>query len=1025
MKKNPFAFVARVVVAAFLIAGSVFLAALAFNGNSLERAGTFAQNSLGKPWRALLVGPQRYGALQKNLGGATQASRKPARLGPIAAAIPPAPVDSGPKIGFQNFQAPGTLINVTSSSQGPAANTVEYIGHDAGEPSVGVNWNSPAPNSAAGVVAFQSDLQTDFITFNDTCPANGQSSSWYNSQAPTSQLIDSDPIGFTDHQTGRTFAGQLTLTSPGCKISFTDTDGKNPLGNPGPTGWVGTTGPVGSGIDHETIGGGPYNNAAIPPPPPHPAYANAVYYCSQDLAAAFCFRSDDGGANFNFGPSDTYTTECGGLHGHVKVAPDGTVYLPNNDCGGQGAVVVSVDNGITWNIRTVHTASVTTVAATNLQDPAVAIDAGGKAYFAMASNNSDAVVATSTDKGVTWSNLFNVGTVYGLQNIAYPAAIAGDAGRAAVSFFGTTTAGDTQSPTFNGVWHLYVASTFDGGAHWTTNDITPDSPVQRGCIWQQGGVSICRNLLDFFDMSVDKQGRVIVGYVNGCSGFDCEHSANSASFHGNAYTATGVIARQSSGRRLFAANDPVGTTFAPGMPWLTARRSGAVVHLGWSEADDGNSPITGYQILKGTASNAEAPLTTVPATQSTYDDMTATDNSKTYYYKVVAVNIIGNSCGNNEVALPYNGDTCTGLVMQRTPPGHPEQSSQGAAPAALAIDYIAVGEPPSTSNFVFKMKVTGLQTVPPNSRWRIVWNTFTSPGQQYYVGMTTGTGAPTFDYGEVMTGAIPPVIGLVGVPIETKKGTALAASNMNADGTITIFVPKSVVGNPPVGYLLGAVNGRTFTGDTPQTFNLERSTLLIDHTFVKAQRDNGSPAATYTVVGNTTCSVPPVPTSAVSRKTHTGVGDFDVPLPLIGTHGIECRTGGASGVHKVVVTFPLPVTVSSVGVTSGTGSVSSTTVAGNQVTVNLTGVTNAQVITITLFGVNDGTNAGDVSVPMSVLLGDTNANGSVNSSDISQTKVQSGTAASMSNFREDVTINGLINSSDVSTVKVQSGTALP
>jgi hypothetical protein len=168
-----------------------------------------------------------------------------------------------------------------------------------------------------------------------------------------------------------------------------------------------------------------------------------------------------------------------------------------------------------------------------------------------------------------------------------------------------------------------------------------------------------------------------------------------------------------------------------------------------------------------------------------------------------------------------------------------------------------------------------------------------------------------------------------------------------------------------------------------------------------------------------------VPTSAVSRKTHTGVGDFDVPLPLIGTHGIECRTGGASGVYKVVVTFPLPVTVSSVGVTSGTGSVSSTTVAGNQVTVNLTGVTNAQVITITLFGVNDGTNAGDVSVPMSVLLGDTSANGSVNSSDISQTKVQSGTAASMSNFREDVTINGLINSSDVSTVKVQSGTALP
>src|SRR5437870_57258 len=43
---------------------------------------------------------------------------------------------------------------------------------------------------------------------------------------------------------------------------------------------------------------------------------------------------------------------------------------------------------------------------------------------------------------------------------------------------------------------------------------------------------------------------------------------------------------------------------------------------------------------------------------------------------------------------------------------------------------------------------------------------------------------------------------------------------------------------------------------------------------------------------------------------------------------------------------------------------------------------------------------------MDVLLGDTTANGSVNSSDISQTKAQSGTVASSSNFRTDVTING-------------------
>jgi hypothetical protein len=47
------------------------------------------------------------------------------------------------------------------------------------------------------------------------------------------------------------------------------------------------------------------------------------------------------------------------------------------------------------------------------------------------------------------------------------------------------------------------------------------------------------------------------------------------------------------------------------------------------------------------------------------------------------------------------------------------------------------------------------------------------------------------------------------------------------------------------------------------------------------------------------------------------------------------------------------------------------------------------------------------------------------SSDISQTKAQSGTVARSGNFRTDVTVNGLINSSDISTVRSKSGTAIP
>src|SRR6266702_351480 len=484
-----------------------------------------------------------------------------------SALAPSAPQDNGPKIGFENFEAPGTLVQVASSSQGPIAHTVEYMGHDAGEPSVGVNWKSP--NSATGVTNFQSDLQTLFIKFDDSCPSNGQKATWYNSAAPTSLFVDSDPIGFTDRDTGRAFAGELTLTSPSCKISFTDTDGLDALGQPTLAGWSPSSGPLGSGIDHETIGGGPYH-APIPSlPTPYP---HAVYYCSQDLVTAFCLRSDDGGATFG-PPVATYTSQCGGLHGHVKVAPDGTVYLPNNSCGGTGAVVVSEDNGLTWNIRPVQNATSHTVANANLQDPAVGIDNNGLVYFAMANGDGSAVVAISDDQGQTWQNIYDVGAVYGIKNTFYPAAVAADAGRASVAFYGSTTPGNGSANSFNGVWHLYVANTFDGGLHWTTTDITPNDPMQRGCIWAHGGADICRNLLDFFDMTVDSEGRVEVGYVDGCADGTCAQAALTAK--GNAYTARGVVARQSSGRRLIAAFDPPHSLTAksvPGMPSVTLRR---------------------------------------------------------------------------------------------------------------------------------------------------------------------------------------------------------------------------------------------------------------------------------------------------------------------------------------------------------------------------------------------------------------------------------------------------------------------
>ncbi len=293
-----------------------------------------------------------------------------------------------------------------------------------------------------------------------------------------------------------------------------------------------------------------------------------------------------------------------------------------------------------------------------------------------------------------------------------------------------------------------------------------------------------------------------------------------------------------------------------------------------------------------------------------------------------------------------------------------------------------------------------------------------------YVGMTTDNTAPTpnvsFEYGTVQTASLV----VLGVPTENPIGTPEAGSNYNPDGTITIYVDKSKVGSPQPGDLLGAVNGRTFnTGDT-QGETLERSTLIVDHTFIKGNTDNSYPPATYTVVGNSVCSSGTIePVSAVSRKTHGSVGAFDIDLPLTGQPGIECRTGPTTGAQTVVVTFAVPVTVSNVTVTPGAGgaaTIASTngfSVNNSQVTVNLTNVTNAQTLTINLIGVTGGTNSGNVAIPMSVLLGDVNSSGRVDSGDVFLTQQQNGQTLGLSNFREDVNASGRIDSGDVFIVQ--------
>jgi N-acetylneuraminic acid mutarotase len=186
--------------------------------------------------------------------------------------------------------------------------------------------------------------------------------------------------------------------------------------------------------------------------------------------------------------------------------------------------------------------------------------------------------------------------------------------------------------------------------------------------------------------------------------------------------------------------------------------------------------------------------------------------------------------------------------------------------------------------------------------------------------------------------------------------------------------------------------------------------------------------------GGTYCAQPSTQLqSVVSRKTHSFVGDFDLNLPLSGTPAIECRSGGATNDYAIVLTFNANITVNGnpqAAVTAGIATIGSggvgnggrALITGNIVTIPLTNVANAQTINVTLYGVNGSTN---IMIPMSILIGDTNGNGRVNASDVSQTKSRVGQQIDVTNFRSDVNANGYIDAVDVALMKASVGTGLP
>jgi hypothetical protein len=362
-----------------------------------------------------------------------------------------------------------------------------------------------------------------------------------------------DPVGSTDGATGRTFNVQLCPNLPPCAvngvdrvigIASTDDDGAS---------WNQPSEVLSPYADKPVIGSGPYHA----PAPETAAYPSATYLCAGDdvhwpSSPAYCYRSDDGGQTW--GPAAVASPgqgPCLPFAGEVTVDADGVVYLPLEHCGSGQGLASSDDNGQTWRVTTVP--GIRGVAQTLDEFPDVASDREGRLYYA-ASSRGRPVVATSDDHGGHWSSPVNVGADAGIEYAQFPTIVAGDGGRAAFAFLGTTTPGYPENTNFTGAWHLYITVTTDGGATWDTTDVTGNDPVQRGCIGTKlTGSCKRRNLLDFMDSAVDAQGRVLVAYPDGCVSEVCvgregtPEDSNESSYG---------VARQASGPRMFAAFDP-------------------------------------------------------------------------------------------------------------------------------------------------------------------------------------------------------------------------------------------------------------------------------------------------------------------------------------------------------------------------------------------------------------------------------------------------------------------------------------
>lgn len=178
------------------------------------------------------------------------------------------------------------------------------------------------------------------------------------------------------------------------------------------------------------------------------------------------------------------------------------------------------------------------------------------------------------------------------------------------------------------------------------------------------------------------------------------HTYNTA----GTYTATLTVTDSASPAKTATSSvtitaSPIAGT-PPGAPTgLTASAGNGQVSLNWTApASNGGVDITNYRVYRGTASGGETLLTTggcsgLGAVLSCTD--TGLTNGQTYYYKVSAVNSIGEGAQSNEATATPSGCTARQIL------GNPGFETGTAAPwsATAGVIQNSSSEPPHSGSW--------------------------------------------------------------------------------------------------------------------------------------------------------------------------------------------------------------------------------------------------------------------------------------------------------------------------------------